>query len=163
MYRQSLTLAFVVAVVTIVGCSGTENLSPAPSKQTGGHSGDTAIVTGGATPQSPPPVVSSFALSGLITGHDAGPDTTKVSPVPNATVTLVEVAGVNGDTLSPSVAVTSTTTDGNGKFRLENLAPAYYRIDIGAPEGSPYADATWGVGPARSTEVSIDVALRRKP
>lgn len=75
-------------------------------------------------------MVSSFALSGVISGHDAGPDTTNVTALPNATVILVKVAGVNGDTLMPSVTVASTTTDAAGKYRLENLAPAYYRIDI---------------------------------
>src|SRR5579872_6183570 len=112
MYRHNLRLGLVVAVITVVGCSGTEHLSPAPSNETGAnHGGDTAIVTGGTNPQSPPPVVSSFALSGVISGHDAGPDTSKVTPLPNARVTLVKVAGVNGDTLTPSVTVASTVTD----------------------------------------------------
>jgi hypothetical protein len=44
--------------------------------------------------------------------------------MPNARVTLVKVAGVNGDTLVPSMTVTSTIIDASGGYRVENLAPA---------------------------------------
>jgi hypothetical protein len=85
-----------------------------------------------------------------------------VVPVPNAGVTLVKIAGVDGDTLVPNVTITSAATDTAGKFRLENLAPAYYRIDVTAPAGSPYLDGVWGTGPARQSEVTVYIALRRK-
>jgi hypothetical protein len=120
-------------------------------------------VTGGPTTAPLPPIVSSFTLAGTVGGHDAGPDTTKVVPVPNASVTLVMVAAVNGDTLRPNVTVGSTTTDATGALRFENLAPAYYRIDVTAPAGSPYANGGWAIGPARQSEVSISINLWHRP
>src|SRR5690349_10765673 len=161
------SLAVLAAVVIIAACSGSESLSPTPSTdlENGGrtHSGDTAIVSGPSTPPGVPPVVASFALSGTVLGHEAGLDTTRVSPVPGAQLTLVKIAGVNGDTLVPSVTVTSTTTDARGVYRLENLAPAYYRVDVTAPAGSPFANGGSGIGPARETEITLNISLTRKP
>jgi hypothetical protein len=162
MHRHLLALSVLAAAVTIGACSGTEQLSPAPTNDGTSHGSDTAVVTTGPKPPTPPPVVSSFALAGTVVGHEAGMDTTKVSPVPNASVTLVKVAEVDGDTLKPSVTVASTTTDAAGKFRLENLPPAYYVVSVTAPAGSPYLDGGWGIGPARQTEVTVYIALRRK-
>jgi|GEM_PF-5019783 hypothetical protein len=161
--------AFLVLLVTaaVAACSGVESLSPAPTsdKQGGGssHGDDTAVVTGPSKPPPPPDVVSSFALSGVISGHEPGADTTRIVPVANATVTLVKVGEVNGDTLNPSVTVASTTTDAVGAYRLANLAAAYYRVDVTAPANSPYQNAVGGVGPARETEVKLSIALARKP
>lgn len=153
-----------LGLTALVACSGTEKLSSAPTDKVGAHAGpDTTIVTNPPTPSVPAPVLASFALSGLITGHDVGVDTSKVTPLPNAKVTLVKVASVDGDTLNPSVTVTSATTDAAGKFRLENVPSAYYRIDVTAPEGSPFLNGTGGVGPARESEVAVSIALRRKP
>jgi hypothetical protein len=162
-----LGTAAIAAAVIVVACSGGASLSPAPNTDLNGggasHRDDTTVVSGPTKPPQVPPVVSSFALSGTINGHEPGADTMKVVPVPNAGLTLVKVAGVNGDTLSPSVTVASTTTDAQGAYRLENLAPAYYRIDITAPAGSPYVNATSGIGPARESEVMLSVSLARKP
>ena len=167
MRRTHWSLAVVTIAMAIGACSGSESLSPAPSTdlQGGGgtHSNDTAIVTGPSTPPQVPPVVASFSLSGIVYGHQAGPDTTQVVVVPNTQLTLVKIAGVNGDTLVPSVTVASTTTDANGSYRLGNLAPAYYRIDVTAPAGSPYANGVSGIGPARQTEIALNISLARKP
>jgi hypothetical protein len=162
MYSPRLILSLAAATAMIAGCSGTENLSPAPTSNGKSQGSDTAVVTTGPKPTSPAPVVASFALSGTVVGHEPGADTTNVVPVPNAAVTLVKIAGVEGDTLVPSVTAASTTTDAQGKFRLENLPPAYYRVDVAAPAGSPFLDGSWGVGPARDVEVSVYIALRRK-
>jgi len=161
MYKPTLRIGLLAGLTAIVACSASEGLSPAPNADSKGS--DTAVVTTGSKPQTPPPVVSSFTLSGVVSGHEPGLDTTKVEPVANATVTLVKIADVDGDTLKPSVTVTSATTDGAGSFRIENLAPAYYRIDVTAPVGSAYLDGVWGIGPARQSEVSVYIALRRKP
>jgi hypothetical protein len=164
MSRYTLNLGVIIGAVTIVACSGSDPLKPSPGTTADGFNRDTAIATSPTPPSQPPaPVVSSFALSGTIVGHEPGADTTRVVAVPNATVTLVKIAGVNGDTLVPSVTVTSATTDAAGKFRIENLAPAYYRIDVAAPAGSVYQNGVWGVGPARETEVTVYIALARKP
>ena len=167
MRQQRAVLVFLVTAA-VAACSGMESLSPGPTsdKQGGGssHGDDTAVVTGPSRPPTPPPdVVSSFALSGVISGHEAGADTTRIVPLANATVTLVNVGDVAGDTLNPSVTVASTTTDAQGAYRLANLAPAYYRVDVTAPAGSPYLDAVGGIGPARETEVKLSIALARKP
>jgi hypothetical protein len=167
MRRHSLGLAFFAAAVTIAACSATETLAPGPStSQRGGSSGhqdDTAVVSGPVPPPAPLPVVASFNLSGSVVGHEPGTDTTIVVGVANATITLVKVGAVNGDTLQPSVTTATTTTDGQGAFRIEHLAPAYYRIDITTPAGSPYANGTSGIGPARETEVKLYIALARQP
>ena len=166
--RQQRAVLVLLATAAIAACSGMESLSPGPTsdKQGGGssHGDDTAVVTGPSkTPPPPPDVVSSFALSGVISGHESGPDTTRIVPLANASVTLVKVGEVTGDTLRPSVTVASTTTDAQGTYRLANLAPAYYRVDVTPPADSPYLNAVGGVGPARQTEVKLDIALARKP
>jgi hypothetical protein len=83
--------------------------------------------------------------------------------VSGATITLVKIATVDGDTLTPSVTTATTTTDAQGAYRIENLAPAYYNIAVTPPAGSPYATGTSGIGPAREVEVSVFVLLARKP
>ena len=62
----------------------------------------------------------------------------------------------------PPGPMKTTTTDEHGAYRLENLAPAYYRIDVTAPAGSPYANATSGIGPARESEIKVYISLARK-
>ena len=162
---KMLSLTMLVAISTIVAACSADSLDPAPSPdlRTGTKGSDTAIVSGPQTPPQLPPVVASFNLSGVVSGMEPGTDTTKQSPLPNAGVTLVKVAGVDGDTLKPSVTVARTTTDANGAYRLENLPAAYYRIDYTAPDGSPFSDRSWGTGPARATEIKINIALERKP
>jgi len=157
----------VAALAAIVGCSSSsDTLSPGPSTDLAGggstHSNDTTITNGPKTPPPPPPVVSSFTLSGAVYGRELGPDTAAVLPVPNAQLTIVKVATVDGDTLNPSVTVATTTTDEHGAYRLDNLSPAYYRIDVTAPAGSPYANATSGIGPARESEIKVYISLARK-
>jgi hypothetical protein len=157
---------FAAAIVaTLVACSGTETLSPAPTtdQQGGSHHADTAIVSGPQQPPQTPPVVSSFALSGIVYGHEPGTDTSNVVVVPNVSITLVKVGDVTGDTLKPSVTVATTTTDAQGAYRLDNLDPAYYRVDVVPPANSPFVNATGGVGPAREAEVKFYISLARKP
>ena len=166
--RQNRAVFVLLVTAAVAACSGMDSLSPNPTsdKQGGSssHGDDTAVVTGPSKPPTPPPdIVSSFALSGVISGHEPGADTTRIVPLANATVTLVKVGEVTGDTLNPSVTVASTTTDAQGAYRLANLAPAYYRVDITAPADSPYLNAVGGVGPARETEVKLTLALARKP
>jgi hypothetical protein len=159
------SLTVIVAAGMIAAACSADSLDPAPSPdlRTGNKGSDTAIVSGPQTPPQVPPVVASFNLSGVVSGMEPGADTTRQSPLPNAGVTLVKVGTVEGDTLKPSVTVASTTTDANGAYRLENLPPAYYRIDYTAPAGSPFSDGSWGVGPARETEIRVNIALARKP
>ena len=165
--RQQRAVLVLLATAAVAACSGMESLSPTPTgdKQGGGssHGDDTAVVTGPAKTPPPPDVVSSFALSGVISGHEPGADTTRIVPLANATVTLVKVGDVTGDTLMPSVTVASTTTDAEGAYHLANLAPAYYRVDVVPPADSPYLNGVGGIGPARQTEVKLSIALARKP
>jgi hypothetical protein len=161
-----LILSSVAAAATFAGCSAS-GLDPAPSidAQSAGakKDSDTTVATGPQTPPQLPPVVSSFALSGTVKGMEPGTDTTRQDAVPNAGVKLVKTMTLQGDTLTPSVTVASTTTDAQGKYRFENLAPAYYRIEFSAPAGSPFEDGAWAIGPARQAEIVVNVALVRKP
>ncbi|HKN67305.1 MAG TPA: carboxypeptidase-like regulatory domain-containing protein [Gemmatimonadaceae bacterium] len=165
--RQHRAILVLLATAAVAACSGMGPLSdPTSDKQGDGssHAGDTAVVTGPSRPATPPSdVVSSFALSGVISGHEPGADTTRIVPLANAVVTLVKVGDVTGDTLRPSVTVATATTDAQGAYRLANLAPAYYRVDITAPTDSPYLNGVGGIGPARETEVKLSIALARKP
>jgi hypothetical protein len=162
--RYKMLIA-TMCVVAIAACSA-DSLDPAPSTdvQTVGahHGSDTAITSNPQTPPQLPPVVASFNLSGTVLFMELGTDTTRQSPLPNAGVTVVKMMTVEGDTLMPSVTIGSTTTDAQGAYRFENLAPAYYRIDFDAPAGSPFVDRSMGIGPARETEIKLSVALERK-
>lgn len=163
--RYNMLIA-AVSLAAMAACSA-DSLDPAPStdvQTVGAHpGGDTAITTNPQTPPSLPPVVPRFNLSGRVLFMELGTDTTRQSPLPNAGVTVVKVMTVEGDTLMPSVTIASTTTDGQGSYRFENLAPAYYRIDFHAPAGSPFLDRSMGIGPARETEITLSVGLERKP
>lgn len=166
MRRPSLQLMTLGFALAIAACSGSETLVPGPSTSATGGSAHTNDTTVSSNPQSPPPstppVVAAFNLSGVISGREPGVDTMHTLPVAGATVTLVEIGTVNGDTLNPSITTSTTTTDAQGAYRMENLAPAYYRIDIVAPAGSPYENATSSIGPARQTEIKVSVSLARK-
>ena len=165
MRQHARHLAAFAALVAFAACSGSETLSPGPSTSLNGgsnHGNDTTVNTGPQNPlPPPPPIVASFNLSGAISGRVPGADTMQTTPVAGATITLVQVGSVNGDTLNPSITTATTTTDAQGAYRVEQLAPAYYRIDITAPAGSPYENATSGIGPARETEVKVFVTLRK--
>jgi hypothetical protein len=167
MRHHTLHLVTFALAVTIAACSGSDTLGPAPSTSLNGgssHGSDTAVNTGPQNPPSPPPpVVASFSLSGIISGHEPGADTMHTAPVAGATITLIKIATVDGDTLNPSVSTAMTITDAQGAYRIENLAPAYYNIYITAPAGSPYENGTSGIGPAREVEVKVFVSLARKP
>lgn len=166
MRPQSLPVVMVATVFALAACSGSDTLSPGPSTSLSGgsHGNDTTVTSGPQNPPTPPPpVVSSFNLSGIIFGQVPGADTMQTVPVAGAAITLVKVATVDGDTLNPSITTTTTTTDSQGAYRIENLAPAYYVISIGAPAGSPYENATSAIGPARATEIKVFVSLARKP
>ena len=164
--RYKMLTITALAVAAVAACSA-DSLDPAPStdaRTTGAKRGsDTAITTGPQTPPQLPPVVSSFNLSGIVYAMEPGTDTTRQGPLPNARVTLVKMMTVTGDTLAPSETITSTTTDAQGAYRMENLAPAYYRIDFSAPAGSPFVDRAMAIGPARETEITVNIALERKP
>jgi len=164
--RYTMLTVAAFAVAAAAACSA-DSLDPAPSTdvQTTGakHGTDTAIATGPQTPPQLPPGVSSFNLSGVVYAMEPGTDTTRQVPLPNASVTLVKMMTVTGDTLVPSVTITSTTTDAQGAYRLQNLAPAYYRIDFKAPAGSSFVDRAMAIGPARETEIKVSVALQRGP
>ena len=161
MRDKKLTIAAIAIAATIAACSG-DTLDPAPSPDLrargAGRGNDTTITTGPQTPPDVPPIVSSFALSGVVYFVELGTDTTRQSPLPNAGVTLVKTMTVAGDTLVPSVTMAHTTTDAQGAYRLENLPPAYYRIDFTAPPGSPFVDRAMGIGPARETACTAGTA-----
>jgi hypothetical protein len=164
--RKTFAALASTVVVALAACSGTDTLSPAPTtdRQGGSTHADTAIVSGPQNPPPPqPPVVASFALSGIVYGQQPGSDTSNVVVVPNVSITLVKVGDVTGDTLQPSVTVATTTSDAHGGYRIEHLAPAYYRVDVTPPAGSPFANGISGIGPARETEVKLYISLGRKP
>jgi hypothetical protein len=165
MRHHFVRLALMAAAVTFVACSGTETLQPPSTDLSGGstHGSDTTVHVDPGNPPPVPSVVASFNLSGVVNGHEPGADTVHVVPVASATITLVKVGEVNGDTLNPSVTTATATSDAQGAFRIENLAPAYYRIDVTAPAGSPFLDGVSGIGPARETEIRVWVSLGRKP
>ena len=166
MRYRVLVLSSLAGAAMFAGCSAS-GLDPSPStdvKTSGSNkSGDTTVTTSPPTQPPVPPVVSSFTLSGVVFGMEPGSDTSRRAPAPNVRVTLVKTMTVAGDTLTPSVTVATTIADANGAYRLENLAPAYYRIEFSPPAGSPFTDGAWAIGPAREAEIVINVTLARRP
>jgi hypothetical protein len=132
-----------------------------------GHA-DSATVTV-TTPLPPPPdtvvtvpaPVSSFTLNVVTLGLLPGPDTLATEPVAGATITVTRVAGINGDTLNPSVSAGTAVTNTRGEASFRDLPGGYYTILATPPSGSPYRVTTWGLGAPRTSVVNVRIVLRR--
>jgi len=128
----------------------------------------TITVTAPVTPPPPPPdtgrgpaPVASFALNVVAVGLLPGADTSATEPVAGTTIQLTRVAGVDGDTLKPSVIVGTATTNSRGEASFKDVAGGYYTILATPPAGSPYKPSSAGFSPPRATEVNVRITMRR--
>ena len=129
----------------------------------------TITVTAPVPPPPPPPdtgrtlpqPVASFTLNLVTLGLLPGPDTAATEPVAGTTIKLTRVAGVNGDTLNPSVVVGTATSNARGEASFKDVPGGYYTILATPPAGSPYKSTTTGFGPPRTAEVNVRIVMRR--
>ncbi len=107
---------------------------------------------------------ASVRVSGQILGVSAaGPvsgstDTLRYEPIPNARLTVMRNILVNGQSAQELAA--TLTADGDGRFRLDDLAGGHYIVEASAP-GSGYA-AGWEYLPATRSVVEVNVYLWRE-
>jgi hypothetical protein len=134
-----------------------------------GHT-DSATITVTTPPPPPPPPrdtvpslpppVASFTLNVTMVGLLGGTDTLATEPIVGATIRVVRFAGVNGDSLNPSVAAGSALTNTRGEVSFKDLPGGYYSILATPPAGSPYRSATIGLLPPRTSEVNVRIVSR---
>jgi hypothetical protein len=122
-----------------------------------GTGGDTTETGGGGG------FVPAFVVRGRVYGPAEGRDTSRIVPVPGATVTVTRIATAKGDTLEPSQPAGTATTNANGEFDLAELSSAYYTFRVQPAEGSPFQAGSMVVGPQHQREVRIGILLLRRP
>jgi hypothetical protein len=166
------TLLVLSTVATgFIACSA-DNLSaprdPATTKTTGSDStpgqtnSDTVVTTTPPQPQPPiPDPVSHFELKVIALGALPGADTSAAERVPGATVTVVRVGGIAGDTLATSETLGTATTNANGEATFAQLPGGYYTIRIAPPAGSALAPTQTAIPAPRSDQIVISVTMRK--
>jgi len=129
-----------------------------------GHT-DSATVTvipGPPPPPPPPAPVAEFNMTVVAMGAIPGTDTSQTERIAGATVTLMRIGGIHGDTLTTPVNAGSAVTDANGEARFTQLVGGSYSIRVTPLATSPYAETLTGIGPPTLTDISVHVTLRRK-
>ena len=183
--RPSITVGlFVVALgVATTACRDAAPAAPQqaldirdPSGSDGAPSGDDSSSTseptsptapvdpapGPDTAMSPPPALpASFTLNGVAAGVLSGTDTTQTVRVPGVTARLYRVRAADGSAVVETLAG-SAIADANGEFVFADVASAYYRIDVTAPDGGPYVDGSVSIPPPWATQIRVHVVLHRK-
>ena len=108
-----------------------------------------------------PPPVATFSLNVVMVGLLGGPDTLSTEPIVGATIKLTRWAGVNGDTLNPSVDAGTAVTNARGEVSFKDLPGGYYLIVATPPAGSPYRSSNIALLPPRTSEVNVRIVTRR--
>jgi hypothetical protein len=154
-----------VVVVTDTGIVYTNAVGTAKIYATvEGHS-DSMPVTVIPTPPPPPPPappVAEFNMTVVAIGGIPGTDTTHKEVVAGATVTLMRIGGISGDSLPTPVNAGSAVTDANGEARFTKLAGGSYSIRVTPPVSSAFAETLTGIGPPRLSDFSVNILLLRK-
>ena len=126
---------------------------------------DSATVTVVPAPPPPPPPpgpVAEFNMTVVAMGAIPGTDTSRTERIAGATVTLMRIGGISGDTLTPPVSAGSAVTDANGEARFTKLTGGSYSIRVTPPASSAYAETLTGIGPPRLNDISVFVTLQLK-
>jgi hypothetical protein len=134
-----------------------------------GHT-DSATVTVTPAPPPPPPPnpptpvqgVAEFNMTVVAMGAISGTDTTHTERIAGASVTLMRIGGVSGDSLATPVSAGSAVTNANGEARFTRLAGGSYTIRVTPPASSAYAETLTGIGAPTLNDISVHVTLRRK-
>ena len=129
-----------------------------------GHTDSATVTVIPAPPPPPPPPgpVAEFNMTVVAMGPIPGTDTSRTERVAGATVTLMRIGGINGDTLTTPVNAGTAVTNANGEARFTQLVGGSYSIRVTPPASSPYAEILTGIGPPRVSDFSIHVTLPRK-
>jgi hypothetical protein len=113
-------------------------------------------------PPAPAPGVSAFDLTVSVTGSVfSGPDTSNVTRVAGAIVTLTRVGDINGDTLTTAVPAGSGTTDANGNVSFKSLIGGSYTVEITPPAGSPYVPIKSGFYRPTVSDIHMTFTLQK--
>jgi hypothetical protein len=109
----------------------------------------------------PPPLPTTFSLTGVALGVELGADTTRTVRLSGVTARLYRIKSADGTPVTETLVATDVA-DANGEFMFSSLASAYYRIDVAAPGGGPYVDGSVSLAPPSATEIRVHVVLHRK-
>ena len=126
---------------------------------------DSATVTVIPAPPPPPPPpgpVAEFNMTVVAMGAIPGTDTSQTERIAGATVTLMRIGGIHGDTLTTPVNAGSAVTNANGEARFTQLVGGSYSIRVTPPATSVYAETLTGIGPPTLSDISVHVTLQRK-
>jgi hypothetical protein len=145
-YAKSLGTAKIYASVDGFLDSTTVTVVPAPS---------------GPTQPTTPAPVSSFNLKVVALGAIAGADTSSAERMTGATVTVLRIGGISGDTLATPETVGTATTDANGEAKFTQLPGGFYTIRVAPPSGSAYAAAQTSIAPPRYDNIFVTVTMRK--
>jgi hypothetical protein len=120
----------------------------------------TVVVTAAPPPPAPtPPPLAEFSMKVVALGRIPSADTTKAERIAGATVKLLRVGGVTGDTLKTPVDAGTAVTNANGEASFSKLAGGSYEIRITPPASSGYQAGFVGFGPPRTNDFTVNVSL----
>jgi hypothetical protein len=108
-------------------------------------------------------IVRAFDLVVTVVGADPSGDTLQTVRLSGARVTLSRFASLPDSGSVPDAVISTRRTGRDGQVVFHRLQPAWYRVDVEPPAGSPYLPGSALVAPARSTSVSVQVLLSRAP
>lgn len=107
--------------------------------------------------------VRTFALVVTVVGADSSGDTTQTARVAGARVTLYRFASLPDSASQPNGVIRGRRTNQEGRVIYSRLRPAWYRVVVEPPVGSPYGPGSALVAPATSERVPVQVLLPRAP
>lgn len=108
-------------------------------------------------------IVRAFALVVTVVGADSSGDTTQTARIARARVTLYRYASLPDSASQPNGVLRGRLTNQEGVVTYHRLRPAWYRVVVEPPAGSPYRPASALVAPATSERVPVQVLLPRAP
>jgi hypothetical protein len=129
-----------------------------------GHADSATVTVIPAPPPPPPPPgpVAEFNMTVVAMGAIPGTDTSRTERIAGATVTLMRIGGISGDTLTTPVNAGSAVTDANGEARFIKLVGGSYSIRVTPPATSAFAETLTGIGPPTLNDITVHVTLQRK-
>jgi hypothetical protein len=111
----------------------------------------------------PPDSVRAFDLIVTVVGAGSSGDTTQTVPLHGARVTLFRYGSLPDSTSAPNAVIAGRPTGPNGTVTFHRLLPAWYRVAVDPPRGSPYVTGSALVAPATTPQIAVQVLLLRAP
>jgi hypothetical protein len=153
------------AVVAVFGDTGvvqgkSVGIATITATVDGATAAATVVVTAAPPPPAPiPPPLAEFSMKVVALGRIPAADTTKAERIAGATVKLLRVGGVTGDTLKTPIDAGNAVTNANGEVSFSKLAGGSYEVRIAPPASSGYQAGFVGFGPPRMDNFTINVSL----